>query len=157
MDLSLRAILADACSDSTWKYIQEHGRDAPASLMSNGGLDVSVPAGGDKAASESDAGMDSSQEQDDDDKFKIIVRSKLTTKDITLTVRPTTTCGAIVTAFLKKAGLAEQYAIPTKSPKKRGGKKGLAMPSLMIDGDKMKPTAPIGEADLEDMVDVVGL
>ena len=42
------------------------------------------------------------------DKFKIILRSSLG-KDVSLTVRPTTTCGAIIRAFLKQLGLQDKY------------------------------------------------
>ncbi|KAF8879087.1 hypothetical protein CPB84DRAFT_1793598 [Gymnopilus junonius] len=118
-------------------------------------------------------------------KFKLILRSSLTTKDITLTVRPTTKCGAIVKAFLNKAGLADKYhevfaeggvaAAAARAPepaKKKGGRKakrGAAAvaaaavpvkdPRLCIDGDKMDNATEIGDMDLEDgdMVEVVGL
>ncbi|KAJ3513491.1 hypothetical protein NLJ89_g2912 [Agrocybe chaxingu] len=120
------------------------------------------------------------EEADQGEKFKLILRSGITSgKDITLVVRPTTKCGAIVKAFLKKAGLAEQYpevftdavapapAITAKG--KKGGKKSKAAaatavlpskdPRLCIDGDKMNNDMEIGDADLEDgdMVEVVGL
>ncbi|KAE9393859.1 hypothetical protein BT96DRAFT_209293 [Gymnopus androsaceus JB14] len=42
-------------------------------------------------------------------KFKLVLRSGLTSRDITLNVRSATKCGAIVKAFLKKAGLEEKY------------------------------------------------
>lgn len=91
----------------------------------------------------------------DGDKFRLTLRSAKT-KDITLTVRPTTTCGAIVKAFLKKAGLPEQHAGTAKGM----GRKGRASaPSLMVDGEKMNSASEIGDADLEDgdLVEVVGL
>lgn len=86
------------------------------------------------------------------EKFKLTLRSAITTKDIVLTVRPTTTCGAIVNAFLKSAGLLNKYP-----PSSR--KRGKAEPVLQIDGDKMSPSAAIGDAGLDDgdCVDVVGL
>ena len=101
---------------------------------------------------------------DKDDKFKIILRSK-GNKDITLTVRPTTKCGAIVKAFLKNAGLTDKYPgageVGGASTNKRGRKNAPPSggPWLMIDGDKMANHVEIGEADLEDgdMVDVTGL
>lgn len=76
-------------------------------------------------------------------------------KGINLTVRPTTTCGAIVKAFLKAAGLSDQYTASSSKSKKAGQ----AMPQLMIDGDKMADDMEIGEADLDDgdLVEVVGL
>lgn len=108
--------------------------------------------------------------------FRITLRSSLG-KDITLTVRTTTKCGAIVRAFLKKAGVEDQYpevfmdtkaAVSSKATGKRGGRKSNAKaataaapakdPRLCIDGEKMDNEAEIGD-DLEDgdMVDVVGL
>ncbi|KAG6878517.1 hypothetical protein C0993_005448 [Termitomyces sp. T159_Od127] len=84
---------------------------------------------------------DDDEESDaDGETFKLVLRSSLT-NDITLTVRPTTKCGAIVKAYLKKAGLAGTDA------------------RLCVDGDKMGHDAEIGDADLDDgdMVEVVGL
>jgi hypothetical protein len=117
------------------------------------------------AESQSDAGND----DDDDDKFKLILRSAQTgDKDITLTVRPTTKCAAILRAFLKKAGLADrpEYkevfpgagAGGTGKSKGKQGAKGKD-PRLCVDGDKMDNQAEIGDADLEDgdMIEVVGL
>lgn len=92
-------------------------------------------------------------------------------KDIALTVRSTTKCGAILRAFLKKLGIAEQYpgvfaqAEPAAAAKKKGGKKTKAAqaaekdPRLCIDGDKMNNETEIGDMDLEDgdMVEVVDL
>lgn len=99
------------------------------------------------------------------DTFKLTLRSAKTTKDIVLTVRPSTKCGSIVKAFLKKAGLADQYLeeAPKAAAKKKRGRKSLVVvasgPNLMIDGDKMNNDTEISEADLEDgdMVEVVGL
>lgn len=73
-----------------------------------------------------------------------MLRSAGTSRDIAVTVRPTTMCRAIVAAFVKKAGLDAR----------RGAKA-----QLVVDGDKMDPNSEIGEADLEDgdMVEVVGL
>ncbi|KAF8887183.1 hypothetical protein BD779DRAFT_1662606 [Infundibulicybe gibba] len=110
-----------------------------------------------------------SQESDaeseaDGDKLKLILRSALTEKDITLTVRPTTKCGAIVKAFLKKAGLAANYPnlfepdSPSAAKKQKNGKSGKE-PKISVDGDSMDNNVEIGEADLEDgdLVEVVGL
>jgi hypothetical protein len=92
------------------------------------------------------------------DTFKLILRSAVTTKDITLTVRPTTTCGAIVKAFLRTANLIDKYP-DGGTPSGKKAKKGIARPILAVDGENMSPTAPIGDADLEDgdMIEVVGL
>lgn len=115
-------------------------------------------------------------DEEDQDKFKLVFRSALTTTDITLNVRSTTKCGAIVKAFLKKAGLADKYtafiegtADPSSNPQNkksswrasigRGAKVEAKIPRLMIDGDKVRNEGEIGEHDLEDgdMVDVVDL
>ncbi|KAF8631702.1 hypothetical protein AX15_002250 [Amanita polypyramis BW_CC] len=102
------------------------------------------------------------------DKFKIVLQSSLTQgKNITLTVRPTTKCGSIVKAFLKKAGLADQYShvfddtIQISSTQKRARKPKVPQkdPRICIDGEKMSNDTEIGDADLEDgdMIEVVGL
>ena len=112
--------------------------------------------------------QESDAESEADDKFKIVLQSSLTQgQHITLTVRPRTKCGAIVKAFLRKAGLAEQYPqvfqdTTTKAaPTKRGRKSGAQQkdPRICIDGEKMSNDTEIGDADLEDgdMVEVVGL
>ncbi|KAI1794969.1 hypothetical protein LXA43DRAFT_995081 [Ganoderma leucocontextum] len=102
------------------------------------------------------------QEQEESQTFKLIVRSERTKdKDIALTVRPTTKCGAIVRAFLKKAGLEAEYPVGGAPTKGRGRGKAAApkVPALSVDGDRMDAETEIGEADLEDgdQVDVVGL
>ncbi|KAK0504168.1 hypothetical protein EDD18DRAFT_1132299 [Armillaria luteobubalina] len=102
------------------------------------------------------------KEEDDGEKLKLTLRSKKTTQDIILVVRPTTTCGAIVRAFLKKAGLADEYPAvmneATSSTKKKRGVQ-LKDPRIYIEGDKMGNEVVIGEADVEDgdMVEVGGL
>ncbi|KAF9450560.1 hypothetical protein P691DRAFT_810094 [Macrolepiota fuliginosa MF-IS2] len=134
-----------------------------------------------KASQESDA-----ESESDSEKFKLILRSNKVAKDITLIVRPTTKCGAIVRAYIKKAGLADEYAHviaegdavaeppATTRGRGRGGKgrgrgrgkavaqapiQALSDPRISVDGDKMENDTEIGEADLEDgdMVEVVGL
>ncbi|KAF9013202.1 hypothetical protein BDQ17DRAFT_1342970 [Cyathus striatus] len=117
---------------------------------------------------QSDAGSD------DGDKFKLVLRSALTVgHDIALTVRPTTKCGAIVRAFLKKAGLQDQYpaafgleaSAPASAVKKRGRQSKAAAtppqknPQLLMDGEKLSNESEIGDMDLEDgdLVEVVGL
>lgn len=112
------------------------------------------------------------QPEDDgpDDKFKLTFKSALTQGEIVLTVRPTTTCGAIVKAFLKKAGLADKYphvmsGVPPAPPPKKKGRVAKAAaielkdPKLCVDGDKLGSDTEIGDMDLEDgdMVEVVGL
>lgn len=121
------------------------------------------------AAAEKSDESDAESEASQSDTFKLIIRSKLTKdKDITLTVRPTTKCGAIVKAFLKKAGLSEQYplagevATPAKPrPKNKKGGKAVAAkdPKLSIDGDEADNGTQIEAFDLDDgdQVEVVGL
>ncbi|KAF9468649.1 hypothetical protein BDZ94DRAFT_1245911 [Collybia nuda] len=157
-----------ACDKITYDYIRKNpvastqpfDPATPVEVLPD--TDAPTPPNG---TQESDAESDS-----DDNTFKLILRSTIT-KDITLIVRPTTKCGAIVKAFLKKADVAEQYpkvfggeaANKSKgSRKSTGGKKGQAsekVPALSVDGDKMGNDAEIGEAELEDgdLVDVVGL
>lgn len=81
------------------------------------------------------------------------------TKDKTfpLTVRSTTTCGAIIKAFLKAAGLPDDYSRVASTS--RTGKRSVVFPHLMVDGDKMASEAEIGDADLEDgdLVEIVGV
>ncbi|KAG5353888.1 hypothetical protein E4T56_gene13385 [Termitomyces sp. T112] len=147
------------CDKVTHEYLRTH----PINL---------VPATVEEIPSDSDA-PSSSHTQDEEEKaqdseaegetFKLILRSSLSTKDITLTVRPTTKCGAIVKAYLKKTGLADQYSGLFDEGGKKGGKGKKSGeetdPRLCIDGDKMGNDVEIGDADLEDgdMVEVVGL
>lgn len=112
------------------------------------------PGGNESNESDSDV---QSQDGTEDETFKLVLRSAETkNKNITLTVRPTTTCGAIVKAFLKRAGLAEKYPEGKSARRKSGAGVG---PRLVVDGDKMDPETPISEADLDDgdQVEVVGL
>ncbi|KAI9512389.1 hypothetical protein F5148DRAFT_1273703 [Russula earlei] len=105
-----------------------------------------APGSAEGDGSESDAQSNG----DDGDVFKLVIRSGVT-KDVTLKVRPTTSCGAIVQAFLKRAGIADKYPAGKKF-RKRG-------PRLMVDGEYMDPETPISEAELEDgdQVEVGGL
>ena len=135
---------------------------------SNGPKDIGandVPEG----ASLPPESQQSDPESDPDEgKFKLILRSALTVnKEINLVVRPTTKCGAIVKAFLKRAGLEKQYpevfsGTPV-SVANKGKKKSMAAggkdPRLCLDGDKLDNASEIGAAELEDgdMIEVVGL
>lgn len=95
--------------------------------------------------------VESEAESTGGDTVKLVFRSAAT-KDRTfpLTVRTTTTCGAIAKAFLKAAGLPDIYGT---------GAKSLPFPRLVVDGDKMDSEAEIGDADLEDgdLVEIVGV
>jgi len=134
----------DACHKTAYDYIRTHRNASPTALEhSNSKHDNDASPNAD-----STAGSDA--ESVGGETFKLTLRSAVTT--ITLTVRPTTTCGAIINAFLKSAGLADKYG-GTPHKTKHGG------PRLQIDGEKLNPTDQIGNADLEDgdCVDVVGL
>lgn len=141
-------LFTEACDKITHEYVRSHrhGRSMSPSHDPTGGDVATNSRAGTQDLSESE------EETSQGEKFKLILRSTQTPKDISLTVRSTTTCGAIVKAFLKSAGLSDKYAGQT--PKK--GKEG---PRLCVDGDKMDPGSQIGDADLEDgdMVEVVGL
>jgi len=134
---------------ATFEYIREHRHERPP--PAEGGLAQwsSPPGSADGDEFESDA--QSNAGDDDDDVFKLVIRSGVT-EDVTLKVRPTTSCGAIVKAFLKRAGIADKYL----EGKSFRGKRG---PRLMVDGEQMDPDTPISEADLEDgdQVEVGGL
>jgi hypothetical protein len=80
-----------------------------------------------------------------------------------LTVRPQTKCGAIVKAYLRRAGLANEYLEYDTNMKSRGrGRRSVLIasgPQLVIDGDKLDNEVEIREADVEDgdIVEVTGL
>lgn len=139
----------DASDFATYEYLREH-RQERSTPTANAPPQGSSPPGS-AGGGDSDSDSQSMADDDDDDIFKLVVRSGVT-KDVTLKVRPTTTCGAIVMAFLKRAGIADQY-LDSRSIRGGGG------PRLMIDGERMDPETPISEADLEDgdQVEVDGL
>jgi len=139
----------DASDFATFEYLREHRHEHSSPIGDAVPQESSPPNGTEDSESESET--QSAADDDDGDVFKLIVRSGVT-KDVTLKVRPTTSCGAIVKAFLKRAGLADKYP---------GGKnpRGKREPRLMVDGEHMDPETPISEADLEDgdQVEVDGL
>ncbi|CCL98858.1 uncharacterized protein FIBRA_00864 [Fibroporia radiculosa] len=148
----------EAYTVATYEYLQTSRRQRSISVQPEG---LDKPATAEAVSitedeSEPETGNESASEED---KFKLTLRSGKT-KDIVLTVRPSTTCGAIVKAFLKKAGLAEQFETAGASANKGRGKKAKAPvgPMLMLDGDKLDSASAIGDADLEDgdLVEVVG-
>ncbi|EIM85993.1 uncharacterized protein STEHIDRAFT_157519 [Stereum hirsutum FP-91666 SS1] len=153
----------EASTKTTFEYIRENPQhNQPTTLSHVNGTSQShntrapslQPGGGDSDESDSDV---QSQDDTEDETFKLVLRSAETkNKNITLTVRPTTTCGAIVKAFLKRAGLAEKYPEGKSARRKSGAGVG---PRLVVDGDKLDPETPISEADLDDgdQVEVVGL
>ncbi|KAG1745872.1 uncharacterized protein EDB91DRAFT_1119188 [Suillus paluster] len=130
----------EACDQTTWDYIRAQRHQQ-------------VPNGAQSSkhspSPERETDAESEAESTGGDKIKLVFRSAVTEDNINLTVRPTTTCGAIVKAFLKAAGLSDRSSKGTAQ----------AMPQLMVDGDKMADNMEIGEADLDDgdLVEVVGL
>jgi hypothetical protein len=78
-------------------------------------------------------------------KFRLVVRAA-GAKELAINVRRSTTCGTIVRAFVKAAGLSVAPAVAAKA-------------RVVVDGERMDPDAEIGEADLEegDMVEIAGL
>ncbi|KAH9936527.1 uncharacterized protein B0H18DRAFT_868563 [Fomitopsis serialis] len=158
----------EACDRITHEYLQETRRQRSMSVQPRDHhrigsqsherspsviLEELEPTPEPETGAESTAG-----EEEEDDKFRLTLRSAKT-KNITLTVRPSTTCGAIIKAFVKKAGLADQYPDVGGPAGKKGKGKNAEGPRLMVDGDKLNPSSEIGEADLEDgdLVEVVGL
>ena len=140
---------SDAFNFVTYEYLREHRQERPPPTANAPAQGTSPPGSAEDGDSDSDS--QSMADDDDGDIFKLVVRSGVT-KDVTLKVRPTTTCGAIVKAFLKRAEIADQY-LEGRSIRGGGG------PQLMIDGERMDPETPISEADLEDgdQVEVDGL
>ncbi|KIK91591.1 hypothetical protein PAXRUDRAFT_13704 [Paxillus rubicundulus Ve08.2h10] len=144
----------EACDKHTYEYIRTHHsqRSPSPSLQdkphsSRCSLSVS-PRSDAESEAESTGG----------EKIKLIFRSAATKdKTFPLIVRPNTTCGAIVKAFLKAARLPDNYSHAASRSKK--GNKYNPYPQLMIDGDKMACEAEIGDADLEDgdLVEIVGI
>src|SRR6267154_3058844 len=131
---------SDASDLVTYEYLRKHRQDRPPPTANAPAQESSPPGSAEDGESDSDS--QSMADDDDDDIFKLVVRSGVT-KDITLKVRPTTSCSAIVKAFLKRAGIADKYP---------GGKnpRGKGEPRLMVDGEHMRPETLISEADLED-------
>ncbi|KAI5980725.1 hypothetical protein EDD15DRAFT_2344689 [Pisolithus albus] len=140
----------EACDKNTYEYMRTRRLQRSHSPPTQ---DV---ASEDEASSDDDhSHTDSDAESSGGDKLKLVFRSTVT-DDVTLTVRPTTTCGAIVKAFLKAAGLPDIYS---DAPTKGKGSKTIPYPQLKIDGEKQASNTEIGEADLEDgdLVEVVGV
>lgn len=164
----------DACDQTTSLYLQENRRLRSESVAPlgpsqahDGGRSPS-PARSPSVTELSDpdtTGPPSDHVHKDEkppDTVRLVVRSERTKgRDISLLVRPTTKCGVIVRAFLKKAGLEAEYPEDAPAGKARGRGKAAPTktPALCVDGEKMSPETEIGEADLEDgdQVDVVGL
>lgn len=149
---------SEACDKRTYEYMRANRHQRSPSLAHDHLPNHDGPSRTGSPSDYGESGDSDREEQDAGDKFKLILRSAATKKDITLTVRQTTTCGAIVKAFLKSAGLADKYPAgitPKKGKKSQPG----PVPVLIVDGEKMGADVPIGDADLEDgdLVEVGGL
>ncbi|PCH39883.1 hypothetical protein WOLCODRAFT_136537 [Wolfiporia cocos MD-104 SS10] len=149
----------EACDKIAYEYFQANRRQRSLSVQPLDNLQGRSPTRDfSPSPSLEEAGNDSGDELADGDKFRLTLRSAKT-KDIVLTVRPSATCGAIVRAFLRKAGLSDQYPAAGAPANKKTKKTAVVVPTLELDGDKLDPEMEIGDADLEDgdLVDVVGL
>ncbi|KAJ8520871.1 hypothetical protein ONZ45_g2400 [Pleurotus djamor] len=157
------------CDVPTYEYSRKHQR---SSSLARDDLshDDAVPhlpqSRGATAPPHSDNESDNESIASNANTFKLIVRSRLTgEQEFTLTVRPTTKCGAIVKAFLKRAGLSDRYpmageAAPPPTSKKKGRASTAAKdPRLSVDGDIADNGAEIETFDLDegDQVEIVGL
>jgi hypothetical protein len=86
-----------------------------------------------------------------------------TPKGIILTVRPQTKCGAILKAYLRKAGLANEYLeYDTGARGRNRGRRSVIIasgPRLVVDGDKLDNELEIREVDVEDgdIIEISGL
>ncbi|KAH9924305.1 uncharacterized protein BXZ73DRAFT_50619 [Epithele typhae] len=161
----------DGCDRVTYEHIQKNKRVRSPSVIPHDSHDFQRDRSASlemlsEAEAENDGGAAEYEHEPEEETpgqaFHLTVRSAKTSGDISLLVRPTTKCGAIVRAFLKKAGLDSQYSanpLPVKGRGKRGAAAVRKMPALSVDGDKMGSDVEIGEADLEDgdMVEVVDL
>ncbi|KAL7280099.1 hypothetical protein ACG7TL_006514 [Trametes sanguinea] len=161
----------EACDKITYQYLQENKRMRSESVAPPDLNDIPhrfpsrarSPSVTELSDSGSGAAESSPEEKDTNtaEAFSLILVSERTKgKRITLRVLPTTKCGVIVRKFLEKAGLQDEYPVVTAATNGRGRAKATAKaPALSVDGDKMDPEAPIGDADLEDgdQVEVVGL
>lgn len=151
----LTLLCVEGCDKITHEYLLAHPNTSPEPSADH------PPHSRGASPTQSDAHTDAgsgSEDGEDDDKMKLIFRSAVS-KDVTLTVRPTTKCSVILKAFLKRVGMADKYPA---SPVKKGRKPKTALgagPALMVDGDRLNPNAAISSADLEDgdLVEVVGL
>jgi len=146
--------LPDACLGATYELLKDSRLGAPS------GLRATTPEGEESGEGSSD--MDSIGDAAEDT-FKLTLRSVKTPKGIVLTVRPQTKCGAILKAYLRKAGLANEYLEHDTGAKSRNrGRRSVIIasgPRLVVDGDKLDNEVEIREADVEDgdIIEVNGL
>lgn len=129
---------------------------------------MGAPSGSRATTTEGEESAEGSSDADSigdaaEDTFKLTLRSVKTPKGIVLTVRPQTKCGAILKAYLKKAGLANEYLEHDTGARGRNrGRRSVIIasgPRLVVDGDKLDNEVEIREADVEDgdIIEVTGL
>jgi len=135
-----------ACDNTTYEYLRKNPSTTSTQLFSMPKDSTPAPEG-----SSDDEAQHSPTYQDSDAAFESDEDSS------------TTKCGAIVKAFLKKAGIADQYPevfIESSTRSNKGRSKIQEKdPRVCVDGDKMGNDVAIGKADLEDgdQVEIVGL
>lgn len=123
------------------------------------GSRVTTAEGEESGEASSDA---DSIEDTAEDTFRLTLRSMKTPKGVVLTVRPQTKCGAILKAYLRKAGLAHEYLEYDAGRSRNRGRRSVIIasgPRLVVDGDKLDNEVEIREADVEDgdIIEVTGL
>ena len=144
----------DACLGTTYELLRGSRLGAPSSSH------VAITEGEESGDGSSDTdSIDGTAE----DTFRLTLRSTKTPKGIVLTVRPQTKCGAILKAYLRKAGLANEYLEYDSGARGRNrGRPSIIIASglrLVVDGDKLDNEIEIREADVEDgdIIEVTGL
>lgn len=149
----LNNMLVDACLGETYELLKDDHLRTPSGSRA-------------KTAEDDESGDGSSDgggiEDVAEDTFKLTLRSLKTPKGVVLIVRPQTKCGAIVKAYLRKTGLANDYLEYDTSTNRKRGRRSIIIasgPRLVVDGDKLDNEIEIREADVEDgdIVEVAGL
>ncbi|KAI5121071.1 hypothetical protein M0805_008585 [Coniferiporia weirii] len=143
----------EICTEYVYRFMKEQERLRRLAGSTEGGTgaqDSEVGAGvrtesgvnPAQAHASTESGAESDASHDRSDTFRLHLRSDAET--ITVTVRPTTKCRAIVASFLRKTGR------PAAAAKKA---------RIEVDGIKLATDSEIGTADLEDgdLIDIVGL
>lgn len=128
----------DACLMSTYETMDTRLSTPPPHKHGND----------DVGSERADSPTSETSADDSNEKFKLIVRAE--NLSLPLSVRPTTTCGKIVKAFVTIMVKEKGLTVP---PKKA------SLARLYVDGEKQDPNAPISDCDLEDgdMVEIIGL
>jgi hypothetical protein len=146
--------LIDACLGKTYEILKDGRLRAPS------GSRATTVEGEESEEGSSDTGSTGGGAEDT---FKLTLRSVKTPKGIVLTVRPQTKCGAIVKAYLRKVGIANEYLeYDTNARARNRGRRSVIIasgPRLVVDGDKLDNEVEIREADVEDgdILEVAGL